>query len=239
MFKKIISFGVLAIMLFSLTACGNGNGLQKQIDELEKKIGQQADRIEQQADMIADLENENEILSDMIAGLEKEKSELANRIADLEKEKMSGIIMDSWEGVGADWHNQVEVSIVFPRIVKQGDPFLIKVTTTNISDADIVEITSSTMKGKGVLIWQIMLQSENKYDYELYHDTFRIHTSDNVQDIIPKGESDEYIWELEGTAVNWYTGNIDDKFDPIIAPKGVYDIWLHNGEIFRNAIEIV
>ena len=138
MLKKIVCLGVLLVMAFSLAACG-GRSFQSQIDELIITVNQQADKItnlenekELQASEIMDLKNENGILTNKIAGLEKD---LQNNI--VENNVIREKIEESW------WDGKVEVSVVFPRIVEQGKPFKIKVTTTNISGYDIEYVTGT------------------------------------------------------------------------------------------------
>jgi len=126
------------------------------------------------------------------------------------------------------WKGKVVVTIVFPAEVVQGDTFEITVTTTNITDEDFEYYSSSTEKNLGVYVSRIKSQSTA---YKFF--PFTESTHDFVLTTIPAGESIEHLWEFETkhdrTLPTW--GDY--------APKGVYDIYLSNGEIYRNAITIV
>ena len=138
---------------------------------------------------------------------------------DVIKEKIAA----SW------WDDKVEVAIIFPRVVQQGDSFSIEVTTTNILDFEIEYWSGSCCQNKGVLITKIKLQSET--EYEMKHGHFDAHNEDYVQTIISASENIVFTWEIETTH--------PEQFVAGVAPKGIYDICLSNGEVYRSAIEII
>jgi len=144
-------------------------------------------------------------------------------------EKIKGVvkekIYESW------WDGKAEVTIFFPREVEQGEAFEIKVITKNLLTEDLVrEVSGSCCAGKGILITAIKLQSDDNYG--LYHEHFFVQDGAEVTDIILAGEQVEAIWAFEGkscTNSGYITG---------AAIRGIYDIYLSNGEVFRNAITI-
>ncbi|MCL2675122.1 MAG: hypothetical protein FWE84_00795 [Firmicutes bacterium] len=134
----------------------------------------------------------------------------------------------------SQWDGKVEVLVDFPRAVKQGEAFEITVTTKNILDEDVVIFyTSGSQVLGGVPIVAIKLQPDE--DNEIYNEHFFVSTGDAGVFIIQVGEQREAVWIFEGKGCF-----IDQGYPQIygVAHKGVYDIYLANGEVLRNAITI-
>jgi len=129
----------------------------------------------------------------------------------------------SW---GEETEKKLELSITFPREVVQGEAFEITVITTNITDENFEYY--SCCQNLGVYVREIMSQSE-KYMFSVHS----VCNENSVLSVIYANENIEHIWKIETkhdrTLPTW--GDY--------APKGVYDIYLSNGEIYRNAIKIV
>lgn len=127
------------------------------------------------------------------------------------------------------WDGKVEVSLDFPREVKQGETFTVVITTKNITDAEIRYTSGSCCQNMGVLITMIKLQSEE--NYTMKHNHFFAHNEDVVETVIPAGGSLVATWEITTTH--------PENFSSGVAPKGIYDIYLSNGEALRKAIIVI
>ena len=130
---------------------------------------------------------------------------------DMVKEK----ITESW------WDGKAEVIVVFPKNVKQGESFEIKVITRNLLSEDLIKSVPSCCASKGIVITAIKHRSSN---YEIAHWHFTGHDDGIATLTIPFNGQIETIWTFE------------EELET--APKGTYDVYLDNGEVFRNAIKI-
>jgi len=140
------------------------------------------------------------------------------------REKMS----ESW------WDGKVEVSVIFPENVKQGESFEIKVITINLLNEDITGGRPTCCAGKGVLITSI--KHRTKANYYLNHWHLHGHDDGIATEAIPVGGQIEAVWAFEGKGC--YNLAPGSAYNVDTALKGLYDVYLGNGEVFRNAIKI-
>jgi len=206
--KRILSFGIILVVILGFfAACGTGDNrleeLQKQIEELQQKV--------------LELEEKNQALTEQI----KKVDDFLNSEVIVEKPTASNL-----------WDGKVEVSLSFPRIVKQGETFAITVTTKNISDEDFTYMTCFCCVKKGVILHNIKLQvymgdgNEKGWTFNFAH------LAAGCQNTILAGESLEYTWIIK-------TNDLSGDGFRGFPPKGIYEIHLSNGEIYKNAIMII
>ena len=136
---------------------------------------------------------------------------------------------DAW------WGEKVKVYVVFPRTVQQGEPFSVKVTTINVSGSDMEYSAKICCVEKGVRIlgFRPQVDGEWKFELRIYHWNFFSFVPEYDKVIIPRGGKLTALWEiatcLSASSEPWNN----------IAPKGEYDIYFSNGEIYKTALEII
>ena len=241
--KKIIYLGIALVMLFSLaglSACGDIE-LTQYKTTAKTAIQSHADsKIESNGYSAEGLAEIAVIVSNGIAAVTAAEDKPAVDVAKLDAIQAIDDVPQEEDGMWYEkeklfetfWDGKVEVSIVFLKEIQQGESFEITVTTTNISD-DILSYDSCyCCSDMGILIAAITLKTDNNYG--LWHQQFLIHDDGIKQSVIQVGASVVATWSFE-TSKSMQDG--DGHYNDA-APVGIYDIYLSNGEVLREAIEI-